>query len=546
VVRLLIVERAPELVLGPLLRHVGRSDATVWVETSAACTVAVLGRTAPTFEVAGHHYALVVVTGLDADTDPEGVPYDVSLDGAPVWPFPGMPPSVIRPLRDDRPVRVTFGSCRVARDEAVSRVGGYGSDALAAFAERMRAHPERARPDLMLMLGDQVYADDTSDENRRRIEARRGTSEPRDQVADFEEYTWLYHESWTPESVRWLMSTVPIAMIFDDHDVHDDWNTSRPWRRQMQATDWWQERVVGGLTSYWVYQHLGNLSPRELEQDDVWKAVQAADGDCEPLLREFAARADAEADGAKGYRWSYWRDLGDTRLVVLDSRCGRMLDGGPRSMLSDAEFRWAADRMSEAPQQHLMIGTSLPWLLSPALHAVEAWNERACDSRRPRVAAVAERIRQVVDLEHWAAFGDSFERLARLLAEIGSGPHAPRTISVLSGDVHHSYVCRADLGPVSPHVTSLVHQLTCSPMHNRMPRVMRLGFRASWNATVHRVVSVAARLVGLPVPVLRWELIGRPLVGNAVATLEVDGERLAMTLEEATDGGLSGRSLRLS
>ncbi|MGW1633884.1 hypothetical protein, partial [Streptomyces anthocyanicus] len=29
--------------------------------------------------------------------------------------------------------------------------------------------------------------------------------------------------------VRWLLSTVPSCMIFDDHDVIDDWNTSAAW-----------------------------------------------------------------------------------------------------------------------------------------------------------------------------------------------------------------------------------------------------------------------------------------------------------------------------
>ena len=48
------------LLLGPLLRYTGRTQATVWVETDAACEVAVLGRAAATFEVEGHHYALVV------------------------------------------------------------------------------------------------------------------------------------------------------------------------------------------------------------------------------------------------------------------------------------------------------------------------------------------------------------------------------------------------------------------------------------------------------------------------------------------------------
>src|SRR3712207_7788350 len=58
---------------------------------------------------------------------------------------------------------------------------------------------------------------------------------------------------------RSLLSTVPSAMIFDDHDVHDDWNTSAAWVRQVRAKPWWEERIVGAFMSYWVYQHLGNL-----------------------------------------------------------------------------------------------------------------------------------------------------------------------------------------------------------------------------------------------------------------------------------------------
>ena len=48
-------------------------------------------------------------------------------------------------------------------------------------------------------------------------------------MADFEEYTRLYREAWADPVVRWVLSTVPVSMIFDDHDVRDDWNTSAAW-----------------------------------------------------------------------------------------------------------------------------------------------------------------------------------------------------------------------------------------------------------------------------------------------------------------------------
>ncbi|GDY42388.1 hypothetical protein SANT12839_032700 [Streptomyces antimycoticus] len=115
---------------------------------------------------------------------------------------------------------------------------------------------------MLVLLGDQVYADETSAETRRWLATRRDLSEPPgEQVADYEEYTRLYYESWLDPEVRWLLSTVPSCMIFDDHDVIDDWNTSEAWQRRMRATPWWRERILSGLMSYWVHQHLGNLSP---------------------------------------------------------------------------------------------------------------------------------------------------------------------------------------------------------------------------------------------------------------------------------------------
>ena len=52
------------LILGPVLRHVGETTALVWVQLDRAATVTVLGCQARTFEVCGHHYAVVSVTGL--------------------------------------------------------------------------------------------------------------------------------------------------------------------------------------------------------------------------------------------------------------------------------------------------------------------------------------------------------------------------------------------------------------------------------------------------------------------------------------------------
>src|SRR5690625_6472964 len=53
----------------------------------------------------------------------------------------------------------------------------------------------------------------------------------------------------------------------------------------------------------------------------------------------------------------------------------------------------------------LLIGTTLPFLMIPALHHLEGWNEATAKGAWGRAYRfVAEHIRQLVDLEHWAAF----------------------------------------------------------------------------------------------------------------------------------------------
>jgi len=117
---------APELVLGPLLRYVSETEATIWVETERACEVEILGHQARTFEVAGHHYALVVIGDLSPGTEYE---YQVALDGVIRWPEPDseFPPSVLRTPDPGRPRGRRGGIRRAAswrrRSGALRRAG---------------------------------------------------------------------------------------------------------------------------------------------------------------------------------------------------------------------------------------------------------------------------------------------------------------------------------------------------------------------------------------------------------------------------------------
>ena len=536
---------SPNLVLGPLLRYAGASDASVWVETDASCEVEVLvggsSHRSYTFSVEGHYYALVRITGLKPSSSHE---YSVALNGERAWPEEGdpFPPPVIRTITSDEKLTLAFGSCRVSvpHEEPYTlkktehrRV--HGRDALYALALRMQHEPEREWPDALLLLGDQVYADEVSSGTQDFIHSRRDPNEPPgEEVADFEEYTRLYWDSWKDPTTRWLLSTVPSAMIFDDHDVHDDWNTSEAWVRKMRSKPWWEERIVGAFMSYWVYQHLGNLSPKELEQDGLFRRMREAK-DATRLLREFAYRADRETGSS---RWSFYRDFGNTRLIVMDSRAGRVLEEEHRSMLDDDEWSWIEEKAT-GDFDHLLFATSLPFLLGPGLHHLEAASEAICRGVWGRSAArLGEFIRQLVDLEHWSAFHDSFKGLAALLRAVASGERSngkpPASVVVLSGDVHHGYLAELDFGD-GADVKSPVYQAVGSPLRNLLGLPERLAMRFGWSWLGERVGKTFARSAGVEESPLRWHLMHeKPWFENHISTLELRGRYAMLKVEKPT------------
>ena len=535
----------PGLLLGPMLRYLDSNAATIWVETDQPCEVElrgtepISGRRTRTFEVAGHHYALVIADDLTPGTEYE---YQVALDGTVRWPEPdaAFPPSMFMtpgPPGPGRPVRIVFGCCHQSR---LPETEGYGPDAMTAFAAALATTPVPERPDVLLLIGDQVYADNVSTPMREFIAARRDPAKPPGYEAlDFAEYSALYQEAWSDPAFRWLLSVLPTVMIFDDHDVHDDWNTSASWRAEFHSQPWWQARVTGAYSAYWLYQHLGNLSVAELATDVTWQRVQACDGDASPILDDLALRADRREPGI---RWSIRRDFGGVRVVLIDSRSRRVVDDEThRRMVDPGEWAWVRESVT-GDFGHLVLATSVPLLLPPGIHAIEAWSEAVCAGAWGRpFARFAEWLRRDVDLEHWPAFGASFAEFAALLADLAAGAYdpPPATVTVISGDVHHSYLSPVDLTSVpgdrgQAGAGTAVWHAVCSPVRNFMsPRLRRLYSLASSGSGTF-AATTAARLAGAPVPAIRCRVTAGPWFANMIATLDFDDDQARIRFDRTT------------
>ncbi len=161
-------------------------------------------------------------------------------------------------------------------------------------------------------------------------------------------------------------------------------------------------------------------------------------------------------------------------------------------MVDDEEWAFVVEHCMAADARHVVIGTSLPVFVVGGIHDLQRWNERVCDGAWGRPGRwIGEKLRRAFDLDHWPAFGRSFDAMIELLDGIGqrvAREQRPASISVLSGDIHFSYHSEIDF-PEAADVATPVHQLVNSPMRN----ALRPHERTTIRFALSRAGSVIAR-----------------------------------------------------
>jgi hypothetical protein len=103
--------------------------------------------------------------------------------------------------------------------------------------------------------------------------------------ADFEHERKALEESrFATKALSILMANASTLMIFDDHEVTDDWNLSQRWVKRVGDSDLGRRVVANALATFWVFQGFGNHPDRK---------------DC-PSAEEIARTIDAYVSGKKG------------------------------------------------------------------------------------------------------------------------------------------------------------------------------------------------------------------------------------------------------
>jgi hypothetical protein len=239
-------------------------------------------------------------------------------------------------------------------------------------------------------------------------------------------------------AVRRVLANVPTYMIFDDHDVTDDWNLTARWRDRVRASPAGGRIVANALAAYWAFQGWGN-DPGQFgpEFTDTIRGHLAGGG------QGPAARFD---DMLWGFdRWSF--SCPTTPVTVcLDTRTQRAYDspeGGAR-LIGPAGFDRIACLVEGSGHDRTQ-----PLLL---VSATPVYGLELAERRQKFLLGKVGPYR--IDFEGWHA---NLRGLLDLMDFLIRRLRLTRAV-VLSGDVHYGMTVdvRFTLGDTTMHLAQLV------------------------------------------------------------------------------------------
>jgi hypothetical protein len=161
--------------------------------------------------------------------------------------------------------------------------------------------------------------------------------------------------------VRRALANIATYMIFDDHDVTDDWNLHRRWHEHVHRRPLGRRMVQNALAAYAVFQGWGN-EPDQFAAGQpggrLLEALAAWDGQEGPTAEAIRARLGLpSADASAPIRWDYQLDTPSFQAIVLDTRTQRGFRRGgnglaaPALLGRDAMARQLTGRLAARPRE---------------------------------------------------------------------------------------------------------------------------------------------------------------------------------------------------
>lgn len=244
--------------------------------------------------------------------------------------------------------------------------------------------------------------------------------------------------------VRRFMAHIPVYMMFDDHDVTDDWNLTAKW--ELAAYEHaFSKRIIGNaLIGYTLFQGLGNAPDKFTDE-------------IRPLLDAFFSQPQSESQDLlieellKFEQWHYTLAT-SPKLVVLDTRTRRW-----RSESNLAKPSGLMDWEALMDLQQELLGQSKVIIVSPA----PMFGVKLIEAVQRTATLMGASL--LVDAENWMAHPGA----ANALLSIFMHRKTPEEFVILSGDVHYSF--SYDISIRFRRSSPNIYQITCSGIKNHFP-----------------------------------------------------------------------------
>lgn len=246
-----------------------------------------------------------------------------------------------------------------------------------------------------------------------------------------------------------VLAHLPSLMIFDDHDITDDWNLSARWEQTAYGHPF-SKRIIGNaLLAYLLCQGWGN-QPEAFAEPLRACAELLANGQADGYLQ--ASAQDALLDRLlHAQHWHYVLPT-TPALLVLDTRTRRWRSEGRLSRPSGL-MDWEA--LCEFQQALLDHPACI--IVSPApmfgVKLIEGIQQLFTLFGKPLL----------VDAENWMAHRGA----AQVMLNIFRHSRTPGDFVVLSGDVHYSFVYQVRIR--HRRASPTIWQITSSGIKNEFP-----------------------------------------------------------------------------
>ncbi len=232
-------------------------------------------------------------------------------------------------------------------------------------------------------------------------------------------------------AVRRVMANTPTYMIFDDHEITDDWNITREWHDNVANSSCGKQIITNGLAAYWAFQGWGN-DPSMFSDEFISK-----------ITKYFGMRGnlpEADVIAFEDFVWNYhgWTFSAPTNplTIFVDSRTQRHYDTfkGPPQLVGEDGFlsisRTALDSNHKKGDPVILVVPTpvLGFYLIEALQKLFAM-----------IISV-----NALDLESWFANTTGRVRFLTFLLQT----LAPKHCIFLSGDVHFGFTNKAAFAPL--------------------------------------------------------------------------------------------------